>query len=803
MAIKWITRSVKWNVSKSIAGLLSILIFSDPAAAQESAENLANQSARVLAQLEGQLEITGLRQPVEVLRDRWGVPHIYAQNSDDLFFAQGFVAAQDRLFQLDLWRRIGLGETAELFGDEAIEADRFARLLMFRGDMESEWKSYSPDTREIATAFTSGINAYIDHVDNRPPIEFQILGYEPKHWKPTDILGRMSGIIMVSNWQREVARARLIASVGLDQARMMAPTNPPIDFAPAADLDLDSISPSILSGYNAATRALKFTTSNSESNNWVIDGTLSASGRPMLANDPHRALAIPSLRYMVHLHAPGWNVIGSGEPALPGVAIGHNETVAWGITIVGTDMADLYVEQTDPADPRKYRVGDAWEAMTCISDTIRVQGKELPVEVELRFTRHGPVVYQDDGKHLAFALRWVGSEPGGAAYLGSLAYARAKNAKQFREALSAAKVPGLNYVYASVEGDIGWVANARTPIRKNWDGLLPVPGAKGEFEWQGYLPIESLPQTTNPPEHFVATANHNILPRNYPHQIAYDWSSSHRFQRIEQSLKEKSSYSIEDFQRIQHDTKSLPAQSMIAVLRRVDLPDDLRPFGQMLMNWDGILNADSSAGLLYSIWLRELMQSVLGDRLPPEAKQDRGDIQDITVMLQQISNPTSAWFGTEPLMARDELIRSTLARAVRKSEALLGKDVGQWNWGRLHTATFVHPLASLSLTHAKLFNAGPVARPGDGYTANNTRYNEKFAQVHGASYRQIFDLADWDKGIATSAPGQSGQPGSPHYDDLLPLWAEGSYFPLTFTRAKVEKVTKNHLLLRPTASSHH
>lgn len=318
--------------------------------AQDKLDQLVKQAKNSLPQIQGEIDVPGLKEPVEVLRDKWGVPHIYAKNADDLFFAQGFVAAQDRLFQLDLWRRLAVGEMAEVLGPDAIEADTFARLMRYRGDMAAEWKSYSPDTQQIATSFTNGINAYIKHAGKRLPMEFDILGYQPKTWRPEDILGRMSGIVMSRNFNDEVVRAHLIDKLGLEKVRLLMPTDPPRDFAPAPGLDLNGIDQRILKGYQAATKALSFVPSKTESNNWVVSGALSASGKPMLASDPHRAIALPSLRYLVHLNAPGWNVIGAGEPALPGVALGHNEHIAWGITIVGTDQADIFVEELNPAD---------------------------------------------------------------------------------------------------------------------------------------------------------------------------------------------------------------------------------------------------------------------------------------------------------------------------------------------------------------------------------------------------------------------------------------------------------------------
>jgi len=773
-----------------------LIMATSSTAADQSPDALLARAKAVLAQLDGEIRLPGLHEPVEILRDEWGIAHIYAQSQHDLFYAQGFVAAQDRLFQLDLWRRIGRGETAEIFGDEAIEADRFARLMLYRGDMQAEWRSYSPDAQEIATAFAGGINACIDHVGDKLPIEFQILGYRPQRWQPEDVLTRMSGIIMTANWQREIARARLIARVGIEQARLIAPTDPPREFAPAEGLDLAAITPDIYQGYVAATRVLKFQPSPSESNNWVIDASLSASGKPLLASDPHRAITLPSLRYLVHLHAPGWNVIGAGEPALPGVALGHNLRIAWGMTIVGTDQADTFVEQTHPDDPRQYKVGDRWEPMQVVQETIRVRGRQSPLPIELRYTRHGPVIYQDEKRRLAFALKWAGSEPGGAAYLGSLAVARATNRVEFLRSLAAWKVPCLNMVYADVGGEIGWVAAALTPVRKAGDGLLPVPGAAGDYDWQGYLKVQDLPQSFNPPSHWLATANHNILPPGYPHQIAFEWSAPYRFQRIQERLTAAKKFTLDGFQSIQYDSTSLPARALREVLKAVQLPTELAPFGKLLLEWDGTLALDSQAGSLYAVWLQELMAGFFDERLPKDPVE-RADLRNVTVLLDHLSQPTEAWFGANPTEARDELVRTTFATAVARTKKLQGDDPQRWRWGNLHQAKLEHPLASLGPSYDKAFSLDPVERSGDGYTPNNTRHDDTFRQMHGASYRHVLDLADWDRGLATSTPGQSGQPGSPHYGDLLPLWARGKYFPLAYSRQKVEQVTRHRLWLRP------
>jgi penicillin amidase len=734
----------------------------------------------------------GLKEPVEVLRDKWGIAHIYAKNDDDLFFAQGFVAAQDRLFQIDWWRRQGKGETAEVLGEEAVEADRFARLLRYRGDMKPEWASYSPDAQRIAAAFTRGINAFIDQA-SRLPIEFQLLGYAPKKWQPEDVLGRMSGIYMSTNFRREIARAQLVAAVGLDKARWLAPVDPPHVWAPAPGLDLAGIDLRVLAGYNLTRKPLRFTASTSESNNWVVSGACSVSGKPLLASDPHRAIALPSLRYLVHLNAPGWNVIGSGEPGLPGVAIGHNERIAWGFTIVGTDQADIYVETTDPKNPDHYRLGDRWETMKVVREQVRVKGQAQPRTVELRFTRHGPVVFHDPKTHRAFVLKWVGSEPGGAAYLASLALDRARNRAEFLQAMARWKIPSLNFVYADVDGDIGWIAAALTPIRKAHDGLLPVPGHDRKFDWQGYLGVADLPQRFNPKEGFIATANHNIVPKGYKHAIGYEFASPYRYERVRTRLESRKRWDLEGFKSIQHDTVSLPGRALGRLLAKVDLRDDsLKPFASHLIGWDGSLSLDSPAGPLYAVWLKELKEAMFSLHVPKAVHGEVALLCGVPVLLEALESADPRWFGKEARSTRDRLVRDTFARAVKRAQKLPPR------WGAAHKVTFRHPLAGLSPAHARVFNLGPLERPGDEFTPNNTRYEANLQQVHGATYRHLLDLADWDRGLATSAPGQSGQPTSPHYDDLMPLWGKGEYFPLAFTRKKVESVTQHRLQLRPT-----
>lgn len=772
----------------------------------DEAQQLLQRAKQVLAQVDGTLQLPGLKEPVEVLRDRWGIPHIYAKNQHDLFFAQGFVAAQDRLFQIDLWRRIAVGETAEILGPQALVRDHFARLTRYRGDMEAEWTSYAPDTREIATAFTAGINACIDQMGDNLPIEFQILKYRPARWQPEDVLGRMALLPVALNLSREVTRAQLVAAVGLEKARQLMPTDPEVDFKPADGLDLLGIDRNVLKGYGAVTQAIRFMepVGSGESNNWAVMGHRSVSGKPLMASDPHRTLALPSLRYLVHLNAPGWNVIGSGEPALPGVAIGHNERIAWGFTIVGTDQADLVVEELHPEDPQRYRTPGGWEPMIVRREKTRVRqddGSLQEVELTLRYTRNGPVLHEDPELRRAYVLRWVGGEPGTAAYLASLSVGRAQNWKEYVAAVARWKTPSENMVYADVDGNIGWIAAALSPVRGKGHGLLPVPGADDSYGWKRYLSVEELPQTFNPKSGYVLTANHNILPEGYPHELGYEWADGYRYQRLKSLLEAKEKFSLEDFKRMQYDQVSLPAKQMAELLTQIGPGDSsLEPYAKLLAGWDGNLDRNGNAGVLWAVWRQRLIDAFYGPRMPKHLISEVTGRLGVTLMVNVLREPTPEWFGDEPALARDALVRSTFAEAVAQAKKRLGADPTVWKLGDLQKVFFRHPLAGMGPTFAKAFNIGPFPSGSGPFAPDQARYDGRFHRLNGASYRHVLDLADWDRGMATSAPGNSGQPGSPHYDDLVHLWNNGEYFPLAYSRAKVESVTRHRLVLEPASA---
>jgi penicillin amidase len=770
-------------------------------------EELQAKAAAAVSTIQGSLRVPGLRAAVTVRRDRWGVPHIYARNQHDLFFAQGFVVAQDRLFQMELWKRSGQGRLAEVLGPTAVERDINARRLLYRGDLNAEFTSYAADTRQILEAFTSGINAYIDAIQKAGgrgmPIEFQIAGFKPEHWRPQDCLNRMAAFAMTGNAVSELYHAEVLALVGKEAATALFAFDPAVTLDPAPGMDFSGLSPALFDHVVSSDRRIGFApTTLRESNNWTVSGALTASGKPLLANDPHRVIAEPSLRYIVHLVAPGWDVIGGGEPGLPGVAAGHNERIAWGFTIFGLDQQDLYVETLDPADPLRYAAPDGWRRMKVVAETIAVRGA-APVDVRLEFSRHGPVLWKDGTR--ALALRWVGAEPGTAGYLGSLALDRARNWQEFERAMPRWKVPSENIVYADRDGNIGEHSTGLSPLRKNWTGLLPVPG-KGGYEWSGFIANAELPHSYNPSSGFLATANQKTIPNPYAYAVGFEWEAPMRYSRIAEILdgarNSGKKLGVVDMEALQSDVVSLLARDLQKLLRQAidersgTLQEPELSAARLLLDWDAALRADSAQAALFEFWGAELRGAVTARVVPAAAQPAMGKLP-LSQVVAEVSQPRAAAFGSDPAHGRDALLIDTLRIAREKLVAAQGTDMTKWRWGDLHHVMFRHPLDEAAGA-AALFDRGPVPRSGDGDVVQATGFTEpSFDQTTGASYREIFDLADWDRSVAVNVPGQSGQPGSKHYDDLLPLWSQGQYFPLSYSKAAVNAVTSDVLHLLP------
>ena len=777
--------------------------------------DIQSEARSRLSQVSGTLSVPGLRDEVSVVRDKWGIPHIYAKNVDDLFFAQGYVQAQDRLFQMDLWRRGTQGQLAEILGPEYLERDRLSRLLQYKGDMELEWSSYGPGAKQIIAQFVKGINAWIDHVGDRAPIEFTIAGYGPGRWEPEDILSRAEGFLMSGNATGELWRSRLVLAVGAERAAKLLPPDPVVAVQAPNRLDLQLLDRRVSEalanigagasgfGQNLRLRASASPGEQTEldggSNNWVVSGAKSVTGHPLLANDPHRALDHPSLRYLVHLNAPGWNVIGAGQPWLPGVSFGHNDRVAWGATLFRADVQDLYVEKINPQNPQQYEYKGQWVDFKTRVDHIKVKGRSAPEEVQLQYTRHGPVILIERDKNLAFALRWTGAEPGTAAYLGSLGIDQSKTCTEFRSGLKSWKVPGENLICADVDGNIALQSAALTPIRQNWPGLLPIPGWTGEYEWSGWYGLDDLPHEINPKSGFVATANHNTLPPGEKRIINYEWSDPARINRIREVLTSKQKFDISDFQRLQHDATAWNAEQLVPLLAKVRASEqDTEAARSKLVSWDRNLSKEKGEAAIYVMFEQRLRDRVFADKVPgPLASEYPSRAGQLLVPL--LLSPTTEWFGADPIATRDRILIEALSAAVKDLKGKLGDDMNVWKWGSLHTAIFRHSLGADNETQ-KLLNVGPIPRSGYGLTPFATG-GRGFEQNSGSSFREILDPSNWDRSVATSAPGQSGQPSSPHFDDLAKLWGNEQYFPLSFTRAAVTQNTETTLTLTPKGSS--
>lgn len=777
-------------------GLLMLLVPVCALAQPAPKTALARAAHQALAITSGELRVHGLEHSVDVLRDRWGVAHIYAQNQHDLFFAQGVVAAQDRLFQMELWKRAGQGRLAEILGPAALGRDGNARALRYRGDMKAEYESYAPDTQAILTAFTDGINSYIASLTSAGgpglPIEFQLAGFSPDAWHPQDCLNRMAAFSMTGNAFSELEHSQALTELGAEKAAQQFDFDPAVTLDPAPRVELAGLSPELLKDLVGSDRRIEFPAHALEgSNNWTISGALTASGKPLLANDPHRVIGLPSLRYMVHLVAPGWDVIGAGEPGLPGVALGHNEHIAWGFTIFGLDQQDLYVEELNPANPLEYKTEEGWREMELQREKFVVKGAPA-TEIDLKFTRHGPVLWSD-GKR-ALALQWVGSEPGTAGYLASLAIDRAENWEQFEAAVSRWKVPSENLAYADAEGNIGEHSAGLAPVRK-WTGLLPVPGSGG-YEWTGFVPTAELPHFFNPKEGFVATANHKMIPDHYPYNVGFEWAPAYRVTRIrsviESAKRDHHKLGVTDLEALQNDITSLPALELQKLVRSTPLGDDPALAG--FLRWDGQLTRGSADAALYEVWLQQICHA-LGERFSKEHGRRYEDLSP-DIVLRLLTHPEKDLLGDNPTRGRDELLAAALKSALQEQTKLLGPDASQWSWGRFHTVNFRHAIERQGEAKA-LADLGPLARPGDEYTVNATGIGDSWEQVSGASYREILDTSHWDQSVAVNTPGQSGQPGSSHYSDLMPLWDAGRYFPLVYSRRAVEDATTDRLALKP------
>ena len=758
-------------------------------------------------------QIQGITDEVEVLRDNYGINHIYANNQDDMFFMQGYLAAKDRLFQFEIWRRQATGTVSEVFGEEEIDRDIGTRLFKFRGDIKDELNHYHKDGFKIVSSFVSGVNKYIEEVNSNPellPIEFKVLGIKPDIWTNEVVISRHQGLL--GNIDQELNIGRAVSLIGEKKVKELMWFHPK---EPSLKLDktitYDDLKQDILRLYNAYREPIKFKgeyvldkyrskdlMANVDesnlisdeysigSNNWALSGNKSFNGFPILANDPHRSLSNPSLRYMAHLVAPGWNVIGGGEPEIPGISIGHNGIGAWGLTVFRTDAEDLYVYELNPSNLNQYRHNGQWKEFNKINETIKVKNKS-DIDVELLYSVHGPVTLVDKNRNKAYAIKNGWSEIGGSPYLASLRMDQAKNWEEFRDACTYFNIPGENMVWADKYGDIGWQAVGIAPIRKNHSGLVPVNG-NGKFDWEGYLPIIEKPNSFNPENGYLSTANQNVTPESYNRwdAVGYDWSDPYRGNRIKSVIESKEKFNIEEMIDLQVDYYSMPSEEIIKlasgnILNYID-------YFEKLEKWNNVLDKNSIEAGIYVEWQSQIYFEFINTYVPNSVKKYL-DIQ-IFRIIETISNMNES--------NRAKFLNKTFNASIDNLKDRYGEDSKNWVYGQdeyKHVKIY-HPLENVVNDSIKgLVELKTYPRGGDGFTPGSTSSN--LNQRSGGSFRVVINTKDWDKSFATNSPGQSGDPNSKFYKNLYEDWANDKFFPLLFSKSKVLRNLSDRKVYRP------
>ena len=794
-------------IGRNLASVLAVLAMPGVALAQAPAAD--------------HLTVPGLEAPARVIIDHWGIAHIRAASVHDAFFAQGWNAARDRLWQIDLWRKRGLGRLAASFGPAYVAQDRAARLLLYRGDMVAEWAAYPTEARQQTEAFVAGVNAYVDAVaaGTAPrPREFAATGSAPERWSGDDVV-RIRSHALVSNVAEEVERARLLCHGGAGFVSLQHKIEPAHETAVPAGLDPCSIPADVLDTYLLGTKGVSFeapaladaqlpgavwagsvdrANDQEGSNNWVVDAAHSATGRPILANDPHRAHGVPSLRYVVDLAAPGLHIAGAGEPSLPGISFGHNDTAAWGLTIFPADQEDLYVYQTSTDHPGAYLYRGKWEPFTVVRESVTVRGEAARV-VELQFTRHGPVIHQAGGH--AFALRTIWTEPGGAGYFNASWLYRASNWGDFTTAHNRWSAPPLNLVYADTHGDIGWRPSAFIPQRQGWDGMLPVPG-DGRYEWAGMIPATDLPAVRNPARGFVATANDMNLPADWPsatRPISFVWSDPSRIDEIEARLSAKPKHTLDDMTALQTDTTSRLALRAIALISGLMTDDaDARAALALLQTWNGDERADSGAAALAEIWLASHLSPAVAHAVASGDLAQALEGSGTGAVIDWLARG-DVRLGPDPAAVRRTVLIRSLAAAWRDTVVRLGPDAASWRWGDLHLAQWTPAIGPrLPAGERAQWAVGPLGVGGSGSTPMATwDGRDAYHVTGGASVRMVLDVGGWDNSRIINTPGQSDDPASAHYRDLFPLWAGGRYVPFVYSDAAVMAAAERVITLDP------
>ncbi len=778
----------------------------------------------------GTERLTGLHAEVTIITDRYGVPHIYAQNEEDLYFAQGFIHAQERLWQMELNRRLGAGRLSELLGSFTLETDRFLRRLGLRRSAEAEVSQLTEEGRVMLEAYVRGVNAYLDNKAHKLPAELALLGSRPEPWQIADIIqwGKLLAWNLSGNWETEVLRARLVGKLGAEQAvKLEAGYDPQHPLIVPPGVAYQGVNLGLLEEYERVKNLSGFGTMGG-SNNWVVDGTLTETGAPMLCNDPHLRQSMPSIWFECHLVGGEIDVIGASFAGSPGIIIGHNQQIAWGITNAVSDVQDLYIEKFHPDHPTQYEFQGQWEDAQIVREEIKVRGQLTPEIEEVRITRHGPIITnfptteQDTTEAAPLALRWVGLEQTHIiAAIPKLN--KARNWDEFLAALRNWDAPPQNFVYADRDGNIGYIMAGAIPIRAQTQALLPSPGWSGEYEWTGFIPFEELPQTYNPEQHYIVTANNRVVDDSYPYYITHEWANGYRAQRIRDLLTSKSPLSLADMAEIQNDQYALPATEIVPYMLKIEPDTPLKRAAlDILQTWDYVLSPTSIGATLYTTFLRMLERIVLsawfgddetllhhylGRGANPLVSELNGYAnRSKPLLIRLLHEHDDSWFTQSVMINGPRSWDSAVARAfdaaIDELSEKLGHNILRWQYGALHKLTYTHPLGAIKPLSG-LLNRGPFAIGGDSDTVNvsNSSLDNPENVIAVASYRQIIDLGNLANSQSIHIPGQSGHPTSKHYDDFIALWHEGHYHPQYFERAEVEAAAEETFQLHPAATT--
>ena len=772
---------------------------------------LSAMSRRRLPQIEGTLRLDGINEQVEILRDRWGVPHIYAQNQRDMFFAQGFAHAQDRLFQMELNRRTARGRLSELFGELSLDTDRTVRTFGFERLGRIDIDNTTDEMREIMESYARGVNAYLDHPGTRLPIEFTLLNHKPEPWEILDSMAFSRIMIwqLSHDWQSEIIRAEIAEKVGVEQAAELEinylKSNP---VTLPKGLEFNRLDPD---GSLTKVRG-PFLQRGKGSNGWVVSPDRSETGHAVLCNDMHLNMSLPSLWYEVHMNAPGYHTSGVSLPGLPMVMVGHNERISWGMTLAFTDAEDLFVEQFENSDPPCYHFRGELRDADVLEEKIRVKGSRDPYIEKVIITHHGPIISDVVGypqKRIAVQSMALVPTP---ALEGWYRLNTAAGWDDFIQAVKLIEAPQLNTIYADVEDNIGYWVTGKVPIRMKGDGRIPAPGWSGEYEWKGYVPFEEMPHALNPEEGILITCNNKIEADDYPYFLGGDYMNGFRSRRLSELIEEQKVLSEENHREFQMDLSCIPGQELVKKLADYESDDpELNILLEQLRTWDGKLTEETIGGSVYKVLRHFMVQNLLKSALEEDFVERVMGVgfhpilaggnefygQDTVTLLRLIDNPDSWW--VQKSGGRKALITKSLKQSSEWLQENAGKDPSDWKWGHLNKIGFEHPM-SLQKPFDQVFDRGPYPIGGDTDTLSQIAkhgIDPDLNRVVGASFRQIIDMSDLTKSVAIHAPGQSGRLGSPYYDNLIQMWLDGEYHPVLWTRSQVEGEVDQQLILKP------